>query len=311
MPTRAPSGPLVSQTKGIAITNLVVIIFVVAALFTIALGIYGSLEITHIPYLPIPYTPEDYKVAYEKVEFKSKDGTVLRGWFIPADTASPVTIIVLHGLGSNSGDMLPGSIFLRNGGKWNLFFMDLRGHGISEGSRTSLGPLELEDFEAGLAYLKTSKPEASQRLGMYGHSLGAAVAIVAADTHPELEAIAAESPFYSISNTVRRFSWIYYGIPYFPFIPLALLFTSIRLKRPIGDFAPVKAIGKIAPRPLFMIQAERDLRMPTWEAEVLYKEAKEPKEWWVAPGADHGEPWLLARDEFEKRMLNFFRKVLP
>lgn len=278
---------------------------------TVALGLYGSFEITRIPFLAIPYRPEDFVCRYETVEFKSNDGLTLRGWYLPADQPSPTTLVIIHGLGSNSGDMLAGSVFLRNHGRWNLFYFDFRGHGLSDGVRTSLGPLELDDFEAALAFIKKAHPEATQRLGVYGHSLGASVAIVAAAQHPELEAVVAESPFYSISKTVRRFSWDYYGIPYFPFIPLALLFTSIRLRRPIGNFAPVESIGKIAPRPLFLIQAERDRRMPLDESQALWEAAKEPKEWWLVPAADHGEPWLIAEKEFENRLLGFFRKVFP
>lgn len=280
-------------------------------LLSIAVGVYGSFEITRIPFLAIPYTPEDFGCRYEKFEFRSRDGLVLRGWFLPADQASATTIFVLHGLGSNSGDMLAGSHFLRDGGKWNLCFFDFRGHGNSDGTRTTLGMLELEDFEAAMDYVKRAKPQATQRLGVYGHSMGAAVAIVAAARHPELLGIIAESPFSSISQTVRRFAWVFYGIPYMPFIPLALLFTSLRLGRWFGTFAPVRLVHKLSPRPFFLIQAERDLRMPLNDSKAIFAAAHEPKEWWLVPGADHGEPWLLAPQEFEQRLIGFFRRVFP
>ena len=45
------------------------------------------------------------------------------------------------------------------------------------------------------------------------------------------------------------------------------------------------------------------------DIEALMAAAKEPKELWVVPGADHGEPWMVAKDEFEKRLVSFFRKV--
>ena len=51
--------------------------------------------------------------------------------------------------------------------------------------------------------------------------------------------------------------------------------------------------------------------MPTSDMKALMAAAKEPKEMWVAAGADHGEPWLVAKEEYEKRLVDFFRKVFP
>jgi fermentation-respiration switch protein FrsA (DUF1100 family) len=278
-------------------------------LFIAAVGIYGSLEITRIPHLAVPYTPQDFGWEFEPVTFTSFDGLRLAGWFIPADQPSNVTIVVQHGLGSNAGDMILNTACLRNRGRWNLFYFNFRGHDGSEGHRTSLGPLELEDMTSALRFLKEKYPAQTERLAIYGHSMGAAVAIVGAARFPELEAVAAESPFSYISKTVTHFSWVFYGIPYFPFVPLALFFTSLRLRRRIGDFAPARAIAHLSPRPVFLIHAERDLRMPLADLEALWEAAREPKERWVVPGADHGEPWIVAQEEYERRLVGFFETV--
>ncbi|MFA5975977.1 MAG: alpha/beta hydrolase [Elusimicrobiota bacterium] len=270
---------------------------------------YASLEITRIPYLEVPYRPDDFGWTYETVSFRSFDGLRLSGWFVPAATPSPVTIIIQHGIGSNAGDMLLNTACLQRVGRWNLFYYNFRGHADSEGKRTSLGPLELKDLDNAIAFLKSQKPECCKRLGIYGHSLGAAVAIAGAAQHPELSAVAAESSFSYIYKTVRHFSWLYYSIPYFPFIPLALWFASLRLGRRIGDFAPVEAIRKIAPRPLLLIQPENDRRTPMWDFAELVEAAGEPKSIWVVPGADHGEPWMVDKEGYEQRLVNFFIKA--
>lgn len=279
------------------------------ALLTLAVAYYGSLQITRIPFLAVPYTPDDFGWRYEPVSFHSPDGFRLTGWFVPAAALSSVTLIILHGVGSNAGDMLLNTACLQRHGSWNLFYFNFRGHADSEGNRTSLGPLELRDLGSALRFLKAHKPESCRRLGIYGHSLGAAVAIKGAAEHPEIEAVAAESPFSSISKTVRHFSWIYYGIPYFPFVPLALAFASFRLGMRIGDFAPAESIRRIAPRPLFLIHAERDRRMPREDFEALARAAGEPKTVWRVPGADHGDPWIVAKEEYEKRLAEFFERA--
>jgi fermentation-respiration switch protein FrsA (DUF1100 family) len=284
-------------------------ILVVLLVFVLGLSFYGSLEITRIPTFAVPYTPNDFGWVFEDVSFLSPDGLRLKGWFIPASQASDTTIIVQHGVGSNHGDMLPNTACLHRDGRWNLFYYNFRGHGDSEGRITSLGPLELQDLQSAIKYLQTEKPQTSKRLGIYGHSLGAAVAIVGAARFPELKAVAAESSFASISMTVRRFSKIFHGIPYFPYVPLALMFTSWRLGLRMGHFDPVEAIGQIAPRPVFLIQGERDMRMPMSDFQALWDAAKDPKEQWVVPGADHGDPWMIDRETYEKKLVEFFRKA--
>jgi pimeloyl-ACP methyl ester carboxylesterase len=288
---------------GVALSIVVLLVGEVA--------MYGSSEVTRIPYLAVPYTPKDLSLAYEDVTFQSFDNLKLTGWFLPAKVPTDVTLMILHGLGSNAGDMLLNSLALAKAGRWNLCLFNFRGHADSEGHYTSLGPLELKDFESAMAYVKKTRPEASRRLAVYGHSLGASVAIVAAARHPELLAVVAESPFVSTRKTVAYFAKKFYGIPDFPFMQLALLLTRFRLGISLWNFSPLDDVGKIAPRPFFMIHAERDQRMPMSDTEALFAAAGEPKEIWIAPGADHGEPWMVAKEEYDKRMVEFFRKVFP
>src|SRR5260370_12455858 len=144
----------------------------IAVLLIGAVARYGASEVLDIPYLAVPYTPKDFGLAYEDISFQSHDHLKLTGWFLPARVPSDITIMVLHGLGSNAGDMLLNAMCLAKEGRWNLFFFNFRGHADSEGHRTSLGPLELKDLESAFAFLKKAKPESARRLGIYGHSLG-------------------------------------------------------------------------------------------------------------------------------------------
>ena len=193
--------------------------------------------------------------------------------------------------------------------EWNLFYYNFRGHADSEGNYTSLGPLELKDLESALAFIKKEKPEETRRLAIYGHSLGAAVAIVGAASHAELEGVAAESPFTRTRDTVTYFARTFYGIPKFPFMYLAIFLSQLRLGISLWNFAPLDVIGRLAPRPFFLIHAERDRRMPTKDMEALMAAAGEPKEMWIVPGADHGEPWLIDKEGYERRLVGFFKRV--
>ena len=132
---------------------------------------------------------------------------------------------------------------------------------------------------------------------------------MAAARRPELEAVVAESPFARADRVVSRYAKMYYGIPDRPFMRIAVALASWRVGVSIRRFSPVEEVGRIAPRPLFLIHAERDLRIPLSDAQELLAAAGEPKELWIVPGADHGEPWMVAKEEFEKKLVGFFRKV--
>jgi uncharacterized protein len=287
--------------------DILISLLILGALFFLGVSVYGSLEITRIPYLAVPFTPRDMKWPYEEITFLSHDGLRLKGWFVPAPHPSSATLFILHGKGSNAGDMLQQTAALRQG-NWNLFYFNFRGHGGSEGTYSSIGPLELKDFESAIAYLKSSHPASCRRIAAFGHSLGAAVALVGAARHPEILGVAAESSFRHVDRTIRRFAWLFYHIPSLS-MTLAMLITSFRLGVPIGRFAPVRSIGKIAPRPVLLIQGEQDVRVPMSDAKALFKAAHEPKELWVVPGADHGKPWEVAKEAYETKLTAFFRKV--
>lgn len=290
--------------------QLWLLILGVLLLLTLTLSYYGSLQITSVPFFAVPYTPLDFAWPFEAVTFRSHDGLLLTGWFVPAKNPSSDTIIVQHGVGSNHGDMLPNTVCLYDTGLWNLFYFNFRGHADSEGKVTSLGPLEVEDLGSAMKWLKEKKAAQAQRLAIYGHSLGAAVAIVGAARYPELRGVAAESPFASISKTVRRFGKMYHGIPYFPFVPLAVFFASLRLGLRLGGFNPVESIGAISPRPVYLMQGGRDLRIPMEDFELLWEAAKEPKQKWLVAEADHGDPWMIDRAGYEQRLVQFFKTVM-
>jgi len=142
---------------------------------------------------------------------------------------------------------------------------------------------------------------------------GPAVAIAAeigAARHPELEAVIAESPFSRAEGAVKHFAKLFYGIPAFPFMSLALVLAGWRLGVSVRTFAPIEVIGKIAPRPLLLIHAERDERIPLNDTQELMAAAGEPKELWIAPGAGHGEPWMVAKEELKTNWSAFLERYL-
>jgi cephalosporin-C deacetylase-like acetyl esterase len=118
-------------------------------------------------------TPADRGVVrWEDVRFSSADNLQLAGWFIPPDPRGDgATLIFLHGLGGNRGEFLDEAAMLTEHG-YGALLLDMRNHGQSQGTVTTLGYAEVEDVRGAVAYL-LARPEVNpQRIGLVGSSMG-------------------------------------------------------------------------------------------------------------------------------------------
>ncbi len=270
-------------------------------------GFVTSNLIMKIPRLPLDANPKTFGYEYESFKTITEDGVEIEGWFVPAKVKSESSILVLHGWGANRSDVLPSTIFLSS--DYNMVYFDFRNHGRSGGHRTSLTCLEVQDFLAVIRYLKYQKMEFAKKLGVFGFSMGGAVAITGSSQVPEIKAVIADSPFASYNRTVVRFAKLFYGIPSF-IVPITLAATRMRLGFNPEDCSPIYWVNKLAPRPLFLIQGGSDPRMPISEGQSLYDKAGDPKEIWIVPEADHGTIRQEKSEEYQARIAQFFHRYL-
>ena len=61
--------------------------------------------------------------------------------------------------------------------------------------------------------------------------------------------------------------------------------------------------------PILLIHAEKDSQIPV-ENSILLHDAAKNSELWVVENADHGETHALKKEEYEKRIIEFFEKNL-
>lgn len=287
-----------------------VLVTVVAAL--LALCWWGSGIILHPPAMsPMWVFPEQFGLRYEKVAFETKDGLELKGWFVPSPNGDKRTLIMCHGWGDNKGELLKQTYFLNETGGFNLLYFDFRSHGESAGKVTTIGPLETADFDAAAEWLRARKPEHAARAGVFGLSMGAAVAVVCMPRHPGLRCAVVESPYSSYRGVVRRWAWNHFRVPPVPLINLTLLMLRWRLNDPKVDaFNPVEAAGRIAPRPVFFIAGERDDLMPVGDVTRVFDAAGEPKQLWKVGGAWHAKCREAAGLEYDTRLISFYNRHL-
>jgi pimeloyl-ACP methyl ester carboxylesterase len=273
---------------------------------TLAFTWYGAERIARPARMRSAQLPSDYGLPYRAVDFASADGVALRGWLIPSPEARGA-VIVCHGYGCDKAAGLDCAAFL-----WPTFdvlLFDMRGHGESAGPHTSLGYLEARDVAGAVRYLQAERPGP---LGILGHSMGAATAILAAGQVPALRAVVADNAFVGLQEAVRC-GLVRYGYPrVFARVaaPLLAAALGVRMGIPATAGDPVAAIPRIAPRPLFLIHGAQDGYIPAWHSRALYRAARAPKRLWLVDGADHCQAHHCAGPVYEREVLDFFRAAL-
>jgi pimeloyl-ACP methyl ester carboxylesterase len=84
----------------------------------------------------------------------------------------------------------------------SVFALDFSGSGASDGDYVSLGFFEREDVAAVIAHLRASGEVST--IGLWGHSMGAATAIMYADRDPSIAAMVCDSPFADLQQLANE-----------------------------------------------------------------------------------------------------------
>ena len=294
---------------------LSVILIILVVLILIVLGtVWGCARIAKkalhpaAKRKPLDVWPDQYKLPFENVYFKTEDGVQIKGWFIP-NPSSDKTIILMHGWGMNRGDVFKNTYFLHDLG-YNLMYFDFRALGESGGTVSSIGYLEVKDLQAAIQFLKDTRPFACEKIGFYGLSMGGMVAICEAAQNPEIKCVVAEASYYSFRRVVSRWAWVHNKVPYFPLMPIVLHYMRRNLAANPERYSPKYNIPKIAPRPVFIIHGRYDNLVPAAQAKMLFKCAGEPKEIWLVPGAKHNKCAEVGGYEYKQRLADFYKKYL-
>ena len=245
-------------------------------------------------------TPKDFGIPYENISFRTSDNIRIHGWFIPSSTSTKKTVILLHGYPANKNDILPAMIFLHS--KFNLLLFDFRYFGESEGYYSTAGIKEVNDLLAAIQYLKSRDIDEA---GIWGFSMGAAVALMTAPKTSAIKAIVAESPY-------ARLDWMtydYYRLPLLQY-PLGeltrlwgILFFGYDLKR----ISPANSARDLT-IPILLIHSKQDTVVPYKHGELLQEEMKNNPNLQVIllENIKHGQSVL----NHKKIIMEFFEKNL-
>lgn len=247
-------------------------------------------------------TPDSLGSPVTDVTFESLDGTRLHGWFAVASTSNALgTVVHFHGnaqnLTAHSGfvDWLPAA-------GYNVFMFDYRGYGASEGKPSRKGLYM--DGVAALRFVRTLPGVDTNRMAIFGQSLGGATALAVAGRHPELagQAVVIDSAFYSYRRIVRD---------KIAMIPVLSLFRVPLSWLVISDaYSPAPVLKNISPRPILYIHGTSDQVIPVHHAHLLYENSSEPKQLFIIENGTHTSAFQAHPSEATTVMLEFLEKAM-
>ena len=242
-------------------------------------------------YHPEPWQDRDWArltgLPLEEVWFQSTDGTRLFGWYVDAQADRPV-ILWCHGNAGNVIHRLENLKRLYQLGL-SVFLFDYRGYGRSQGRPSEEGLYQ--DARGAYDYLTRTRMIRSERIVIFGRSLGGAVAGELASQKPAAGLIL-ESVFPSI-EAVAKFH--YGGLPVH-----WLLGADFKLI----DHLPQLSLPKL------IIHGDKDDIIPLELGKQVFEAAKPPKFFYLIEGADHNNTYQVGGAAYFRRWVEFVQAAI-
>jgi hypothetical protein len=272
----------------------------VAAVYVVLGPFYLSYVFTHVARGFVPTA--DLGAAHQDVTFTTSDGLELRGWYIPSKNRAAV--IVFPG---RKGPQRQTRMLARHG--YGVLLFDRRGEGESDGDPNALGWAGERDLNAAVAFLRRRPDVDPDRIGGIGLSVGGEMMIEAAAESDGLKAIVSEGAgirslreALAIPGTKKRLEA---AIAHVVVTPGVALFSNDAPPASLEDL-----VGRIAPRPVFLIYAVPGQGGEAELSEAFYDAARGPKTIWRVPGSGHTGGIEARPEEYERRVVRFFDGAL-
>ena len=228
----------------------------------------------------LPPTPT-YQDSANIIRLETRDRESISATYFPNFSAS-YTILYAHGNNEDLGQILPVLLHLNELG-FGVFAYDYRGYGTSDGKPSERNAYQ--DIDAAYAYLTHTLKIPSDRIIVYGRSVGGGSAIDLA-SRQAVGGLVVESSFVTAFRVVTR-------IPLFPF----------------DKFANLEKIKRVD-CPVLVMHGTADKVIPFWHGQQLFEEAKPFKQSLWISDAGHQNLREVAGDRFPIA-IEYFIQTIP
>jgi uncharacterized protein len=247
------------------------------------------------PRIAVPLRPDEFRLTVEDVTITAAGGVKLAGW-LAARPGAPA-LVLLHGYPAEKADLLPLAAALAP--RFTVLLLDQRYFGASGGRATTIGFRERADLRRTIDFLAA---RGFREVGVFGLSLGGAVALLAAAEDSRIRAVAAYAPFADLRSLAHElYGWLW--VLKYPFVALLRGWSLVFFGHDITAVSPEQAAATITV-PVLLVASRADEQIPFAHAERLGRAlAGNPRAELMT--MDHGRHGELPRG-FEARLAEFF-----
>lgn len=245
-------------------------------------------------------------IPFEDVEVISFDTLKLKGYHVKsALDITYASMILVHGIGGCKEHFSELAIDLSNEG-YDVWFFDNRAHGISEGQYSTYGFYEKKDITK---IVDEVKQRSDSKIGIWGNSLGGAIAIQALEIDDRIDFGIIESTFTDLNQIVYDYQKrIAKGI--------GLRFICNHALKKAGEIAnfnpnevsPIKSVLNIN-QPVFFAHGDNDKNIKVEYGKQLFENlASTQKELVIVEGGGHFGLGQTGGEEYKNKIHNFLKK---
>jgi dienelactone hydrolase len=253
-------------------------------------------------------TPAEAGIAYRDVTFRTADGVVLSGWYVPSRNGAAV--VLAHGAGSTRSSVLDHAIVLAAHGYGALLF-DARGHGRSDGRAMDFGWCGDLDIGGAVSFVAAQPDVDERRIAAVGLSMGGEEALGAAASDTRIAAVVAEGATGRTAADKAWLSQVHGWRGQVQEVIEHLLYEATDL---LTDARPPitlrRAVTAAAPRPVFLIAAGT-IENEVDSARAIESGSPQSVQHWIVPGAGHTDGLDRRPGEWERRVTAFLARSMP
>lgn len=246
---------------------------------------------------------------HEDVWITSKDGLRLHGTYFKGEGGNKA-VICFHGYtsqGMNDYGCLS-KYYLDHG--FRVLLIDERAHGQSEGTYIGFGTMDRLDGMEWIRWMINDIGEDAQIM-LHGNSMGGATVcmIGGMELPPQVKGIVSDCAFTSAKDVFTHVLHSMYHLPAFPMIQIADRVNRRNAGYGLDDCNAAREVRK-AKAPFLFIHGDKDIFVPCWMCEEIYKNCASPKTKLIFKGAGHGESYYKDTEAYEKALDSFIGGIM-
>lgn len=256
---------------------------------------------------PIYAYEQSFDQLTKETLWMTNQGLKQDAWYVPAETATNKTVIVVHGFTNDKEDMKPYAWMFHELG-YNVLMPDNMSHGDSEGQIIGYG------WNDRLNVIKWAEMLVEQNsdseITLFGVSMGAATVMMASGEESlpdQVVNIIEDCGYSSVWDELKYQAKEMYNLPAFPILYEVSAISKIRAGFSYGQASSVNQL-KNNTRPVLFIHGSDDTFVPTSMVYKNYQATQGEKELYIVKGAGHAKSFETDPQAYIEKISTFLKK---